>query len=93
VLLLTECLLLLLFISLSTQSGNLWIHPCICICSVLNLIMYQLPEVEVKGKVDSVTKHHAFLISTLDGGEWTASRSDCFTPAKELHVFIIYLYK
>jgi len=55
--------------------------------------MYQLPEVEVKGKVDSVTKHHAFLISTLDGGEWTASRSDCFTPAKELHVFIIYLYK
>jgi hypothetical protein len=27
VLLLNECLLLLLFISLSTQSGNFWIHP------------------------------------------------------------------
>jgi len=26
-LLLSECLLLLLFISLLTQSGNFWIHP------------------------------------------------------------------
>jgi hypothetical protein len=26
--LLLECLLLLLFVSLSTQSGNFWIHPC-----------------------------------------------------------------
>jgi hypothetical protein len=23
---------------------------------------------------------HAFLISALDGGEWSASRVDCFTP-------------
>jgi hypothetical protein len=29
VLLLNECLLLFLFILLSTQSGNFWIHPCI----------------------------------------------------------------
>jgi hypothetical protein len=29
VLLLNECLLFLLLISLSTQSGNFWIHPCI----------------------------------------------------------------
>jgi hypothetical protein len=28
-LLLNECLFLLLFISLSTQSGNFWIHPCV----------------------------------------------------------------
>jgi hypothetical protein len=23
---------------------------------------------------------HAFVISALDGGEWTVSRIDCFTP-------------
>jgi hypothetical protein len=35
-LLLNEFLLLLLFISLLTQSGNFWIHPrvyvCVCVC-------------------------------------------------------------
>jgi hypothetical protein len=27
---------------------------------------------------------HAFLISALDGGEWSVSRSSCFTPEEEL---------
>jgi hypothetical protein len=35
VLLLNECLLLLLFTSLSTESGNFWLHPPMCIVSLL----------------------------------------------------------
>jgi hypothetical protein len=48
-------------VSLSTQSGNFWIHPRI-------------------GGLDLYL--HSFLISALEGSEWSASRPGSFTPGE-----------
>jgi len=44
------------------------------------LVLNKVPRHEDVGGME--VQHHAFLISTVDGGEWLASRPYRFTPAE-----------
>ena len=36
----------------------------------------------MKERVGVEIEFHSFLTSTVNGGEWSATRSDCFTPGE-----------
>jgi hypothetical protein len=77
VLLVNECLFLLLFISLSTQSGNFWIHP--------RISQHKRVKVKEKKGVLGRWKYSSThsLTSAVDRGEWSASRPGSFTSSEE----------